>query len=288
MPAFTTRDGRNLHYAMVGEGDALVCHPGGPGFTHDYLEALGGLDRSRRLILLDPRGTGSSDAPADPAAYTFDDYVADLGELQAHLAQTQIDLLGHSHGSMVAALYAARHPDSIGHLVLVATGARFHEDQVAAMNEAIQARAAEPWFGDALAALQEEQEGRFDDDAELGQLVAREMPFYFARFGESERAYLERALTTPVHGAALACFNGGEFMRFDLRPELPQITAPALVIAGQEDFILGPAPCKEVADGIANARLEILADVGHMPWAERPEPFAGVIEEFLADASRAV
>ena len=281
MPSFTTPDGRKLSYDIRGEGELLVCHPGGPGFSGAYLGDLGGLDRSRKLAVLDPRGTGSSDPPESQDAYTLADYVADLGHVQEHLGVDRIDLLGHSHGSLVALLYAAEHPDRIGNLVLVATGARFHEQQLAAMQAGMNQRSGEPWFADAAAALQQEQQGQFRDDAELGRIVARELPFYFARYGEDEQAFVQRVSEHPVHAAAIRCFNAQEFTTFDLRPELPRVSAPTLVLAGEEDFILGPESCREVADGIADARLEVLDGVGHMPWVEAPEAFAATVGSFL-------
>jgi len=281
MPSLTTPDGRKLWYDMRGEGDLLLCHPGGPGFSGAFLGDLGGLDRSRTLVVLDPRGTGCSDPPASEDAYALADYVADLGHVQAQLGVDRIDVLGHSHGSLVALLYAAERPERIGQLVLVAVGARFHQQQLEAMETAMNRRSGEPWFEDASAALAEEQAGHFRDDAELGRIVARELPFYFARYGENEQAFVQRALEQPVHAAALRCFNAHEFMTFDLRPALPRVSAPTLVLAGEEDFILGPAACREVADGIADARLEVFEGVGHMPWVEAPEAFAARVTDFL-------
>jgi proline iminopeptidase len=281
MPSLTTPDGPELFYDTHGEGDLLLCHPGGPGFSGAYLGDLGGLDRSRTLVVLDPRGTGRSDPPASEAAYALADYVADLRHAQERLGVDRIDLLGHSHGSLVALLYAAEHPDRVGKLVLVATGVRFDEPQVEAMEAAMQRRSGEPWYDDAVAALEEEQAGHFRDDAELGRIVARELPFYFAHYGESERAFVQHALEQPVHAAALRYFNAQEFLTFDLRSALPRVSAPTLVVAGEEDFILGPRACREVAQGIADARLEVLKGVGHMPWVENPEAFTVTVTDFL-------
>ncbi len=276
-----TRDGRALYHELRGSGEVLACHPGGPGFPGAYLGRLGGLDQARALVVLDPRGTGRSEPPDLADAYALDDYVADLGELQDHLELDRMDLLGHSHGSLVALLYAARYPDRIGRLVLVAVGSRFREEQVVAMQEAVQRRSDEPWFDDASAALEEEQEGKFRDDAELGRLVARELPFYFAHYGENEQAFVRAALEQPVHADALRYFNTREFLTFDLRPDFATVTARTLVVAGEQDFILGPAACREVAEGIADARLEVIEGVGHLPWIERPEAFVSTVSSFL-------
>ena len=100
--SFRTQDGRKLTYRREGSGPLLVCHPGGPGFSSRYLADLGGLGTTRTLVMLDPRGTGGSDAPEDTRAYTTSDYVADVEELREHLGVEQLDLLGHSHGGVVA------------------------------------------------------------------------------------------------------------------------------------------------------------------------------------------
>ena len=94
--------------------------------------------------------------------------------------------------------------------------------------------------------------------------------FYFARYGEDERELVRLALERPVHAAALRYFNEHEFLTFDLSPVLAEVTAATLVVAGEKDFILGLAACREVSDGIRSVRLEVPDDAGHFPWIERP------------------
>lgn len=277
----TTRDGRALAYEVRGEGDPLLCHPGGPGFSGAYLGNLGGLEGTHSLVVLDPRGSGGSDPPGSPDAYALDDYVSDFELTRAHLGLERVDVLAHSHGSLVALLHASRYPDRVKRLVLVAAGARFQQEQIEAMQAAIEQSSNEPWFADASEAMRAEQEGEFRDDAELGRLVARELPFYFAHFGEAERAFVDHALEQPVHAAALRYFNANEFLTFDLRPALAGIAARTLVLAGEQDFILGPRACQEVADGISGARLHVLEGVGHMPWVEQPATFVAAVSDFL-------
>ena len=66
-------------------------------------------------------------------------------------------------------------------------------------------------------------------------------------------------------------------------PTVDSLAYDTLVVAGERDFILGPQACWEVADGIPNARLEVLHDVGHLPWVERPERFASTVATFLSE-----
>lgn len=99
MPRFPADDGTSLAYRTVGDGPPLVCVPGGPGQDSRYLDDLGGLSARRTLVLLDNRGTGDSDAPADPASYRVDRLVDDLEALRRELGLARISLLGHSAGA---------------------------------------------------------------------------------------------------------------------------------------------------------------------------------------------
>src|SRR5207245_4967593 len=136
--------------------------------------------------------------------------------------------------------YAAQHGDRVERLVLASTLARFQAEQQGAMEAAMHLKSSEAWYEDAAAALEAEQAGDWESDEELAALALREFPFYFARFGDRERDYL-RALAGEIPvGDALKLFNDEIVMTFDLRPELGRITAPTLVIAGEDDFITGP------------------------------------------------
>ena len=247
--SFTTTDGRLLSYEREGEGPLLVCHPGGPGFSSRYFGDLAGLGTSFTLVKLNPRGTDGSDRPADPRAYETADYVSDLEELRDHLGVERLDLLGHSHGGVVAMAYAAEHPARVRRLVLMSTLPRFQAEQMSAMEAAMQTKAGEPWYEDARAALEAEQAGEFDSDEVLAELVLREFPFYFARFGDAERAYLETLKAESPNRDALRLFNEEIVTEFDLRPELERIEAQTLVITGEDDFITGPVCAAEIEAG---------------------------------------
>jgi pimeloyl-ACP methyl ester carboxylesterase len=280
--SFSSRDGRRLTYRRSGSGPVLVCHPGGPGFSSRYFADLAGLGERFTLALLNPRGTEGSDRPSDPRAYEINDYVSDLEELRIHLGLDRMLLLGHSHGGVVAQAYAARHPARVERLVLASTLARFQADQQQAMETAMQAKAGESWYADASAAVEAEQAGDWGSDEELAALVLREIPFYFATYGEPEREYLQILEGEIPVGDALRLFNEEIFAAFDLRPELAAITAPTFVITGEDDFITGPICSREIADGIAGARLDVIPDCGHFVFVEQPQRFADAVTTFLA------
>src|SRR5207249_20857 len=153
---FTTPDGLTLSYERRGSGPLLVCHPGGPGGSAAEFRDFAGLDDTFELVLLSPRGSKGSD-PADD--YALRSYVADLEALREHLGIGRLDLLGFSHGGIVAMAYAATHAARIRRLVLAGTLAVWDEQAEAAMRRAIEARSGEPWFAEAAQALEEEQAG---------------------------------------------------------------------------------------------------------------------------------
>ena len=156
MPSLSGADGTRLAYHRAGEGAPLICLPGGPMQSSAYLGDLGGLTAHRSLVRLDPRGTGESAAPADPASYRCDRQVDDVEALRAHLGQDRVDLLGHSAGGTLAVLYAARHPDRVGRLALVTPSPRpvGLEISDADRRTVAELRRDEPWFPDAFAAFE--------------------------------------------------------------------------------------------------------------------------------------
>jgi proline-specific peptidase len=278
--SFRTADGRRLSYRREGAGPLLVCHPGGPGFSARYFGDLAGLGDRFTLILLDPRGTGGSDRPGDDRAYTTEDYVADLDELREHLGLERVLLLGHSHGGVVAAAYAVARPDRVEKLVLASTLARFADEQQRAMWQATEARSHEPWYEDAREALEREEAGDFADDEELQGLVAREMPFYFASYGDDERRHVEWLGEERPNKDALQLFNTETWHTFDLRPGLPSITAPTLVITGELDFITGPACAADFAT-IPDQRTVLVEGSGHFILFEARDRFREEVAAFL-------
>ena len=144
------------------------------------------------------------------------------------------------------------------------------------------AKAGEPWYEDALAALEDEQEGRFATDEELATLALREFPFYFARYDSAAHAYIDTLRGEIPVGDALALFNREIFTTFDLRPELPAIAAPTLVITGEDDFITGPVCAADFA-AIPDQRTVLLPDCGHFIFVEARDRFRDEVAAFLSD-----
>jgi len=262
-----------LETTRRGEGPLLFCHPGGPGFDASELGGLGGLDSSRTLLLIDPRGTGGS-AGAD--SYLLEDYVADLEELRSELALATIDLLGFSHGGLVAAAYAVAYPQNVRKLVLACTLAAFTPEMQAEAEAAIAAKSSEPWHAAAVAALAQEEAGEYATPAETAAMWNAMAPVYFSTWDERYRPLVEFERVNPE---PLRSFNATPF---DLRPELARIGCETLVITGRHDFICGPAAAAVLAEGIDGAELVVVENAGHFVFLEQPGAFRTAVETFLS------
>ncbi|MFG2719059.1 alpha/beta fold hydrolase [Streptomyces sp. NPDC048416] len=134
MPTFTSHDGTERAYRRAGKGPLLVCLPGGPtgasACLGDLSDQGGGLAAHRTLVLLDPRGAEDTAAPADPATCRHDHQVADIEALRVHLGLDRLDVLAHFASGKPALLHAARHPDRVGSLALIAPGVRDTDPEV--------------------------------------------------------------------------------------------------------------------------------------------------------------
>jgi pimeloyl-[acyl-carrier protein] methyl ester esterase len=68
----------------------------------------------------------------------------------------------------------------------------------------------------------------------------------------------------------------------DLRPELPRIDLPALVIAGQHDRLTPPAAGREIAKALPSARFRLIERCGHAPFLSHPAEVLAEVREFLS------
>ena len=274
---FTTPEGLTLSYERRGTGPLLVCHPGGPGGSAAEFRDFAGLDDTFELLLLSPRGSHGSD-PADD--YALRSYVADLEALREHLGVDQLDLLGFSHGGIVAMAYAAAFGSRIRRLVLAATLAVWSDEAEAAMQQTIETRRDEPWFEEAQKAIAEEQAGEFASTEELVANVQQQMPLYFHRWEGNEKIGRELAAdfakAEPLH-----YFNTVEFPTFDLREQLRTIEAQTLVVVGDDDLIAGPVSADTMVRELPDARLVTIADSGHFLYVEQPDAFRAALTDFL-------
>ena len=187
----------------------------------------------------------------------------------------------------MAVAYAASHPERVERLILANTLSRHGPEQEAAMQSLLEAKSGEPWYAEAREALETEATGDFTDGRELMELCVRMMPFYYARFGEREQAHVDSFAGDELCVDATSLWEKEIWEHFDLRPLLPRLTMPTLVITGEADFITGPACGAELVEGVPGAKTVVLAGIGHMTFVEAPEEFRDAVLSFLGVGARA-
>jgi proline iminopeptidase len=97
----------------------LALH-GGPGFTHNYLEALESFlpDAGIELIYYDQLGCGNSDIPDDTSLWTLERYLQEVEEVRAALGLEDFVLYGQSWGGMLSIEYALHFQEHLRGLVI--------------------------------------------------------------------------------------------------------------------------------------------------------------------------
>jgi pimeloyl-[acyl-carrier protein] methyl ester esterase len=257
-----------LNAEVTGRGrrDLVLLHGWGMNLrVWDGLAAT--LARRFRVIAVDLPGHGRSDW--DPAAYTPAAQAWRVHETLAPLT-TRYSLLGWSLGGQFALDLAAAMPAGIERLVLVAATPRF--------------LAGPGWrFGMAPAALAQLAAGvRADPRRAVSEFLMLQVRGLAPRTAAHALATLHAVLEKQGTADPAALAWGLERLREgDLRPSLPQVRVPALVIAGQRDRITRPAASRALAEALPRGRYRQLIGAGHVPFLTHPGQFLSALQRFL-------
>ena len=203
------------------------------------------LARLGRVVRIDQRGHGASDAP--PGPYSLGDLARDAVAVLDRLGIASAVFVGHSMGGVVSMTAAIEHPERVSGLVLLGTASQ-SSARVVEWYETI-ARAGEENGIDGLRR------------AIYGERSNREI-----RGDAAGIARVTRALAT-LHERPLT-------------PRLAAVTCPALALVGERDP-MGPKASAIVASVLPRATLEVFAGRGHWLHVEAPEDVARAIEGML-------
>ncbi|RMH13209.1 MAG: alpha/beta fold hydrolase [Gemmatimonadetes bacterium] len=272
-------DGSQIWARAQGRGEAILVIHGGPGMDHTYLiPGLDPLARDFRLILYDQRGTGGSDAAVDARSITLQNFLTDMDAVLDFLDEDRVHLMAHSFGSMLAIAYVLRRPERVRSMVLidpVEPGSKYEAETRAAQ----QARQT-PEDRAALERLLASRAFKDRVPGAVNEMYRLTFRSTFADPSRIDELPLRMGERTARNGFEIPKYLMGGQGKPDLWGVLGQVEVPVLVVHGEAD----PTPelmVREMVGRMPDARLELLPDAGHFPWIEAPEPFFGVVREFL-------
>lgn len=263
----TTPDGTELAIGVVGDG----ASSGGRTVVYvsgwlSHLELAWGLPEERaffeslaqgsRLIRYDRAGCGLSGPMTRPPSLAYE--LEQLGAVVATLGPGPFDLVGTSMGALVAAAWAAAHPETVRRLVL-------YGGWVSG------AAVSPPSARDHVLALVESHWGLGSDV--LTDIFAPEASATARTgFGRYQRAASDAATARALLGLSYA---------LDIGDLLPDVRVPTLVVHRADDRAAPVAQAAALADGIPGARLVVLPGRSHLPWAGDTPALVATVRRFL-------
>ena len=260
---FVEVGGERIHLIERGSGPPLLLVHGFPSNAAAWSAIVPRLEAERSMVALDMVGFGQSTRkPRRPM--TGDAYADRLADLLERLALDHVDVAGLSWGGSVVQRLAARHPERVRRLVLLAAVSAAHVLPLRTSN----------LLGLAVAirfpAVARRVVRRFlartsvDPDLPIEALV---------------RAYVE-PLRQPGTLAAMRRFVRDTAATQPI--DLGAIKAPTLVVVPQADRIVPPVMQEEIAAVIPHARYEPLPGIGHAVQFEAPDRVVALMRDFLA------
>ncbi|MCE6995993.1 alpha/beta hydrolase [Saccharothrix sp. S26] len=234
----------------------LLAHGAGGTVRANFSPLIPRLSRNRKVHAVDFPGSGTT--PRATTALELDDLADRL--VAAADGEEKFAVVGYSMGCAVAVRAARRHPERVTALVLTAGFAHLDGETLDRMRQ---------W--------RRLVDGPRTELARFLMSIALGEPFLRRMTAEQTEGFLELiALTIPPGTPEQVDL----VQRVDLRPELPSLTVPTLVIGTKHDRLIAPGVTRELADLIPGARWAEL-DSGHSPAVEAPTEWVRLIEEFL-------
>lgn len=255
-------NGIDMNFEVSGTADTsavVLHHPLASDLTvWDSLTAA--LEPSYRVIRLDARGHGKTEAPDGP--YNFEMLAGDVVGLLDELKIEQAHFVGLSMGGMVGQYLGLLHPQRFKSLCLVAT------------TSAVSAEAHALWDGRIRAA----EAGDLSSlvEAAVGRWVTPQTLQTRPEVVDRLKALM---LATPPKGYAGWCHA---IRNLNVTGRLKEIRLPTRVIVGALDPSTPPAAAEVIHREIARSDLIVVPGVSHMLHLEAPETFNQHVLDFLA------
>ena len=246
--------GGSIAYHVAGNGDSVLFISGLGGMAGFWSAQVVALSPSFRVLTFDHRGVGRS---AGTPPYSVGQWSADVLALLDHAGVERAHVVGHSTGGIIAQMFAVEHPARVRTLVLGGTWVkpdRRFRDQFVFRKQVLATLGSGGYrmLSDLLA--DPSPEGTVNEATEMNAV--------------------ERGIVTARIDALLA---------YDGTTIAPQITAPTLVLAADDDYIVPVCHSQAVAAGIPGAKFKRCRDGGHFFPKTRAQDYNKALSDFWAE-----
>jgi pimeloyl-ACP methyl ester carboxylesterase len=263
---------------VVGQGIPLIVLHGAVGLGSTYMRDLDRWGEGFELVYYDQRGSGGTPA-GDPEKISFSGAIKDLDGLRAALGIERVNLVGHSAGAYLAAMYAGTHPESSSSVVLLNPGPPLRPDLFEAFQQTMAARRT-PEDNAARTAIEESPLFEAHDPATLQRhKVNTFMPFFRDR-ATAEGFDLGFTEITAANVQAAPQRMIGSLGALDPMGTLAGIRCPALVVHSELDSI--PVEwANTLVDVVPGADFVLLEGAGHFAHVEDGPHLADAVLPWL-------
>jgi 2-succinyl-6-hydroxy-2,4-cyclohexadiene-1-carboxylate synthase len=271
MASLTAEDGVGLYAESHGDGIPVILSNGLCTTCENFrpqVEAF--VEAGARLILWDYRGHGRSESPDDPAAYTFDRVLGDLGRVLDWAAPGRRAVLGGiSFGGLASLHFAHRNPERVRGLILMATGPGFNNPEAGARWAELVERSA--------SLIENEGPSAFVESKAAPTLIGLRLDLPAAQAAASAIAsqdpiglvHFQRQIAAQVPS---------------IIDQLSGIDRPALVAVGEKDDAFLRAADLLTAR-LPQAERETIPGASHMLNIDESEAFNAISQRFLGKIS---
>jgi 3-oxoadipate enol-lactonase len=253
--------GRRIYWTEKGTGPELLCLHGLGGGSYFFTGLAEQLSDALRVVAVDLPGCGFS--PAGPSGFSFEDCAETIEELILERLNKPATILGHSMGTILCLMLAARNPSLADRLIFVGG-------------------LPEPTL-ETCAPLQDRARVvRERGMAGVGDLT---MPVVFAE--SSLRRIPDKVglchrlleLNDPRNYADAA----EALARASASEHVSKVSVPCLVVTGSEDRYAPPGVVKEFVERLPGpVEYHEIKNCGHMSFFEEPEALERMVREFLS------
>ena len=269
MPYALATDGIRLHYEVLGRSSAtpVLMIQGGGAYTPGWDLPRVRLGLHYRVIALDNRGAGRSDKPF--GTYSLEQMAADAIAVLDHAGVEKAHIVGASMGGAITQIIGLRYPERVMSLTLACTACRNH-----------------PWRRELLhswaTAATEQGIGSMTREAARWVIGPRSFRRLLPAFG-----WLGPLAMGRTSHAFVAQVKAILDVDDSISEQLSEVTAPTLVLVGNQDILTPRGDSEEIADRMPNAELVVISGAAHGFMVEHASTFNRVLLDFLGRVTRA-